>query len=89
MELDVKGKTGAVTRKAMTVKPGDDLFLLSGGRELYEGYTVTGIDCTPDFEHLEFGNTQEVKLGKAIGDVDENIVKKAQIRRTIETHLDK
>ena len=89
VELDVKGKTGAVTRKAMTVKPGDDLFLLSGGRELYEGYTVTGIDCTPDFEHIEFGNTQEVKLGKAIGDVDENIVKKAQIRRTIETHLDK
>lgn len=89
VELDVKGKTGAVTRKAMTVKPGDDLFLLSGGRELYEGYTVAGIDCTPDFEHIEFGNTQEVKLGKAIGDVDENIVKKAQIRRTIETHLDK
>ena len=89
VELDVKGKTGAVTRKAMTVKPGDDLFLLSGGRELYEGYTVTGIDCTPDLEHIEFGNTQEVKLGKAIGDVDENIVKKAQIRRTIETHLDK
>ena len=65
------------------------MFLLSGQRELYEGYTVTGIDCTPDFEHIEFGNTQEVKLGKAIGDVDENIVKKAQIRRTIETHLDK
>lgn len=89
VELDVKGKTGAVTRKTMTVKPGDDLFLLSGQRELYEGYTVAGIDCTPDFEHIEFGNTQEVKLGKAIGDVDENIVKKAQIRRTIETHLDK
>ncbi len=89
VELDVKGKTGAVTRKAVTVKPGDDLFLLSGGRDLYEGYTVAGIDCTPDFEHIEFGNTQEVKLGKAIGDVDENIIKKAQIRRTIETHLDK
>ena len=89
VELDVKGKTGAVTRKVMTVKPGDDLFLLSGQRELYEGYTVAGIDCTPGFEHIEFGNTQEVKLGKAIGDVDENIVKKAQIRRTIETHLDK
>ncbi len=89
VELDVKGKTGTVSRKAVTVKPGDDLFLLSGGRELYEGYTVTGIDYTPDFEHIEFGNTQEVKLGKAIGDVDENIIKKAQIRRTIEAHLDK
>ena len=89
VEMDVKGKTGAVARKTVTVKPGDDLFLLSGGRELYEGYTVAGIDCTPGYEHIEFGNTQEVALGKAIGDIDENVVKKAQIRRTIEAHLDK
>jgi len=89
VEMDVKGKTGAVARKTVTLKPGDDLFLLSGGRELYEGYTVAGIDCTPGYEHIEFGNTQEVALGKAIGDIDENVVKRAQIRRTIEAHLDK
>ena len=89
VEIDVKGKTGVVARKTVTVKPGDDLFLLSGGRELYEGCTVADIDCTPGYEHIEFGNTQEVALGKAIGDVDENVVKKAQIRRTIEAHLDK
>jgi len=89
IEIDVKGKDGAVSRKTLTVKPGDNLFLLSGERELYEGYSVAGIDCTPDYEHIEFGNTEEVALGKAIGDVDENIVKKAQIRRTIEAHLDK
>ena len=44
VEMDVKGKTGVVARKTVTLKPGDDLFLLSGGRELYEGYTVAGID---------------------------------------------
>lgn len=89
VEIDVKSKDGAVSRKPVTVKPGDDLFLLSGEREMYEGYSVAGIDCTPDYEHIEFGNTEEVALGKAIGDVDENIVKRAQIRRTIEAHLDK
>ena len=89
VEIDARDKTGIVKRKAFTVKPGDDLFLLSGQRDLYEGFTIAGIDCTPDFEHVEFGNTLEVGLGKAIGDVDENIIKKAQIRRTIETHLDK
>ncbi len=89
LELDAKGKNGVVARKTVTVKPGDDLFLLSGERELYEGYSIAGIDCTPGFEHIEFGNTEEVALGKAIGDVDENIVKRAQIRRTIEAHLDK
>src|SRR5699024_6537631 len=89
VEMDVKEKTGIVKRKAVTLKPGDDLFLLSGQRELYESYTVNGIDCTPGYEHIEFGNTTEVALGRAIGAVDENILKKAQIRRTIEAHLDK
>ena len=89
IELDVRGKAGAVSRKGVTVKPGADLFLLSGERELYEGYTVAGIDCTPGVEHIEFGNTEEVALGKAIGDVDEDLVKRAQIHRTIEAHLDK
>jgi len=89
VEIDVKSKNDTVSRKTVTVKPGDDLFLLSGERDLYEGYSVAGIDCTPEYEHIEFGNTEEVKLGKAIGDVDENIVKRAQIRRTIEAHLDK
>ena len=89
IELDIRNKSGIVQRKSVTVKPGDDLYLLSGQRELYEGYTVAGIDCTPGYEHIEFGNTEEVALGKAIGDIDENVVKRAQIRRTIEAHLDK
>ena len=89
LELDVKNKDGVVARKTVTVKSGDDLFILSGERDLYEGYSIAGIDCTPEYEHIEFGNTEEVALCKAIGDVDENIVKRAQIRRTIEAHLDK
>lgn len=89
LEIDVKSKSGTVSRKTVTVKPGDDLFLLSGERELYEGYSIAGIDCTAGYEHIEFGNTEEVALGKAIGDVDENIVKRAQIKRTVEAHLDK
>lgn len=89
IEIDVKNKDGVVVRKTVQVKPGDDLYLVSGERDLYEGYTIAGIDCTPDWEHIEFGNTEEVALGKAIGDIDEDIVKRAQIRRTIEAHLDK
>lgn len=89
IEMDVKNKKGIVTRKAITVKPDDDLFVLSGERDLYEGYVIEGIDCTPQMEHITFDNTQEVSLGKAIGDIDENVIKMAQIRRTIEAHLDK
>ena len=89
LEMDVQNKDGIVSRKIVTVKPNDDLFLISGERELYEGYSVAGIDCTPESEMVEFSNTEFVKLGKAIGSIDENIIKEAQIRRTIQAHLDK
>ena len=89
IEMDVRKKDGIVARKTVNVKPGDDLYKLSGFRDLYEGYTIAGIDCTPEYEHIEFGNTEEVSLGKSIGDIDEIMVKRAQIRRTIEAHLDK
>lgn len=37
LELDIQNKAGAVSRKTVTVKPNNDLFLISGGRDLYEG----------------------------------------------------
>lgn len=89
VELDVKGKDGKVSRKSLSIKPNSDLFGLSGERDLYEGYSVAGIDCTPGFESVEFTNTESLALGKSIGDIDESIVKRAQIRRTVEAHLDK
>lgn len=89
IEMDVQGKNGAVSRKTVTVKPNDDLFLLSGKRDLYDGYSVSGIDCTSENEMIEFSNTEFVRLGKAIGSIDENIIKEAQIKRTIQFHLDK
>ena len=89
IEMDIEAKGGTVSRKTVTVKPNDDLFLLSGERELYEGYQIAGIDCTPGFESIEFSNTETVALGKAIGAIDENIIKEAQIKRTIRAHLDK
>lgn len=89
IEIDVLGKTGTVARKTITVKPNSDLFVLSGERELYDGYSLAGLDCTPSQEGIEFTNTEILRLGKSIGDIDENIVKRAQIRRTIETHMEK
>ncbi|WP_412059088.1 DEAD/DEAH box helicase family protein [Bartonella sp. DGB2] len=89
IELDVASKEGAVSRKTMTVKPGDDLFLVTGGRELYKGYVVSGINCMTGDEAVEFSNTEMVTFGQAIGDINKTQLKRAQIYRTIETHLDK
>lgn len=89
VEIDIQAKDGKVERTTKTVKAGDDLYTLSGKRELYRDYVIEGIDCTKGFECLEFSNSETVMLGKSIGSVDENILKKAQIYRTIEAHLDK
>ena len=65
LEMDIMNKSGSVSRKSITVKPNDDLYILSGGRELYEGYSIAGIDCTPGAESIEFSNTEYVALTKA------------------------
>lgn len=89
IEMDVLSKSGKVERKTLTIKQNDDLFVLSGERELYRNYVVENIDCLKDYECVEFANSEVVKLGKAIGGVDENIIKRAQIYKTIEFHLEK
>ncbi len=89
VELDGLFSGGKVSRKIVTIKQGADLMLASKGRDLYEGYVVSGIDCTQGQEAVEFADGEILKLGKAIGDVDERLIKQAQIRRTVEAHLDK
>jgi type III restriction enzyme len=89
LEIDVADKGGEVKRKTITTKQGDDLWLLSGKRDLYEGYVVSGIDCREGDEAVEFSNNEIVKYGRAIGSIDEDIMKREQIRRTIEAHFDK
>ena len=89
IEIDRGNNKGKVERKVFTIKPNTDLHQLSGERDLYKGYKVIGIDCTSGNEGVEFDDGQFLHKGKAIGDIDENIIKRAQIRRTIESHLEK
>lgn len=89
IEIDKQNSDKKVERKTVTVRHNSDLYELSGGREVYDGYVVTGIDCTKGFEAVEFDNAKTIKLGQTIGGVDELLIKKEQIRRTIEIHLQK
>ena len=87
LEVDIL-KNGKITRTKKTLKQNDDLELITNRPE-YNGYVITNIDCTENNEHIEFANTETLKLGKAIGDIDENLIKREQIKRTIEQHLEK
>jgi type III restriction enzyme len=87
IELDVESR-GKVKRKTKTVKYGDDLYDISGERELYRGYIVEQIDWTKGNESIEV-NGHYLRVGDVIGDIDDDTIKRYQIRKTIEEHLDK
>ena len=88
IELDVQRGT-SVSRESITVQAGDDLEQVAK-RALYAGYRVDDIGCRKGDEYLQLSNQEEpLRIGKAIGGVDEDAVKRQMIRRTIEEHLDK
>ncbi|MGC8553390.1 MAG: type III restriction-modification system endonuclease [Phycisphaerae bacterium] len=90
VELDVHSRAGAVKRTKKTVRQGDDLMELSGGRGMYEGYIIEDIYCEPGNEYISFTSQPEnIRLNQAIGEVDQDQYKRLQIRKTIEEHLEK
>ena len=90
IEMDTKNKKGEVKRKVVTVKQGDDLYEKSGGRDIYEGFIVKDIYCKEGDEAVDFAARSEVlRLGKPIGTIADDEMKRQQIRATIEEHLNK
>ena len=90
IELDCEVK-GSIKRKAVTVRQGDDLSeKLSGYREVYNGYVIDDIYCEKGNEYVSFTTKPEIlRLGEAVGDLDDRAIKEQQIRKTIEEHLNK
>ena len=76
-----------VKRKTVTVRSGDDLYLLSGQREIYrDGCIVEEIDAAGGF--IALSNGQILHTGEQKSDTSDEIMK-FQIRRTVEEHLRK
>ena len=90
IEIDALVK-GEVKRKVVTVKQGSDLSeKIAGNRAIYEGYIVDEIYCETGEEYVSFTMKPEtLRIGRAVGDIDDTAVKEQQIRKTIEEHLNK
>jgi len=91
VEIDVQKKNGSVKREKVQVNPNskNDLYILSGERELYQGYVIAGIDCTPSNESIELESGKLIYIDEVIGGLDDDTLKRYQIRETIRTHLDR
>jgi type III restriction enzyme len=88
LELDVRGKDGKVKRTKKDVKPGTDLFQLTKLDE-YDNLIVRHVYTDTDNQYIDFTNDTELKAGEALGATDDLLIKRSQIRKTIEEHLDK
>lgn len=88
IEID-KHEKNSIKRKEVTVRKGDDLSEIAN-REIYNGYIVDEISCEEGNEHVSFTQKDKIlTIGKVFGDVDNLKLKRAQINKTIEEHLDK
>lgn len=78
-------KSGTVKEAAVTVKPGDSLADKTDRPE-YAPYTIDEIN--PGGQFVRFGNNLELRLGDETG-TDKDALFAAQVRHTIEQHLQK
>jgi len=86
--INVNAKNSPKT-KTLKVKQGDDLYRKSNERPEYQhGFIVSNISAEPGLEHIEFSNGRVIRQGEEEGGMAEEVMK-AQIRETIERHLQK
>jgi len=87
IEVDkiVKGNR---TRAVIEVKKNSDVQQDTRVQE-YEGFQVHEIYTGEGNEYIEFINGTILKLGEVIGAVDDGLIKRMMIRKTIEEHLEK
>ena len=86
LQFEVKMASGAPKKKSRIVKIGDNLYDYSGGLEEYRnGFVVKQIDGRDD--SVEFVNGIKIFAGDVIGAVDEDQLRRIQIRETILSHI--
>ena len=89
IEIDRLLKTGKIKREVVTVRVGDDIYDESGRRDMYKEYVVSEIFTGEGNEFVSFTTKPTIRLGEVRGEIDDDTVKRLQIRKTIEEHLDK
>ena len=86
LQFEVKMASGTPKKKSRVVKIGDNLYDYSGGLEEYKNdFVVKQIDGRDD--SVEFLNGIKIYAGDVMGAVDEDQLRRIQIRETIRSHI--
>ena len=88
MELEIKQAGGSIKRMIRKVKKGDNLYDISGELDQYKGFVIAEINANTDT--VEFTqNGLSLHAGEATGDVNEQALRRIQIREAIKAHFEK
>ena len=88
LEVETKQKSGIIKPILKKVSARDNLYTLSGNLEQYkEGFVISEIDARTDT--VSFANGHEITAGEATGDVNDETLRRIQIREAIKAHLEK
>lgn len=86
LQFEMKMANGQPKKKSKIVREGDNLYDYSNGLEEYKnGFVVSHIDGRDD--SVEFINGIKIYAGDVVGAVDEDQLRRIQIRETILSHL--
>ena len=86
LEFEIKGAKG-VRKASRIIREGYNLFEQSGNLSEYEGYTVSRINGLTNT--VTFTNGVEISAGDVVGSVNEEHIRRIQIRETIKSHLER
>ena len=86
LEFDVKYKNG-VQREIHILNAGDNLYEKSKKLEAYKGLSIAEVD--PFRGVITLSNGEMLSAGNACGNVNEQEIRRIQIRETINSHFDK
>ena len=92
LEIFVKNKKdGTIEKKTVNAKVGSDLWDLSNEVDYYHsnGFVVDDMNAEKGEEDITFTNGEYLHIGEALGEVNDEAIKRAQIRETIDIHLNK
>ena len=84
LELEMGQKSG-IKRIVRKVSKGDSLYTLSNELEQYKGLMVTDLTDTT----LELSDGTKLGIGDVVGDVNDTLLRRIQIREAIRSHLHK
>ena len=86
MEIEYKDRWG-IKKVLKELKEGDNLYEISNYMRQYEGFLINKIDAYHNV--VWFINGIEIKVGQVLWNIDEEHIRRIQIRETIKQHLEK